>query len=215
MGAVSFSWPYSYYFFLGLYLSHHYDENSDFVEGMVEKSYLKDNSLSLMFLIHHSNNAELIERILIHTICTIDGSQPVRLNNDEIRVFEKSLQQLPSDISTEKSVAEVRREERNRRDEFEDEDSDVLEDSPHDFVNEIYKALKNMEILGQILKNKSRSLERRRVFETIETVTDTALRLAGIFLFDSSELDELAMICREKVGRRVGGHSSEPGRNKG
>lgn len=204
-GHVRFSWPYSYYFFLGLYLSHHYDENSDLIESMVEKSYLKDNSLSLIFLIHHSNNTELLEKILIHTICTIDGRQPVCLNIDEIRVFEDSLQQLPSDIPTEKSVAEVRKEERNINDEFEAVDSEVIEESPHDLVNDIYKALKNMEILGQIVKNKSRSLERKWVFETVETVTDTALRLAGIFLFDSSELDDLAMMCRERLEEEAQG----------
>ena len=204
-GQVCFSWTYSYFFFLGLYLSNHYVENSDLIEGMVDKSYLRDNSLSLMFLIHHSNNPELIEDILLHTMCTIDGRKPVSLNKEEIKVFEKILQQIPSDISTDKSVAEVRREERNRRDELEAENSVDFEESAHDLVNDIYKALKNMEILSQIIKNKSRSIERSRLYETIETVTDTALRLAGVFLLDSSEIDELARFCRKRLDEDTNG----------
>ena len=196
---VGFSWPYSYFFFLGLYLSTHYLDNGDLIDRMIDRSYLKDNSLSLMFLIHHSNNTELIEKILIHTICTLDGRKPIELNRDEIEVFERTLQLIPSDISTVKSVAEVRKEERNKRDEIDTENSQAIEESPHDLVNDIYKALKNMEILSQILKNKSRSIERTMLFETIETVTDTALRMASVFLLDSSEIDELAWICKKRL----------------
>lgn len=196
---VRFSWPYSYFFFLGLYLSNNYHDYGDSIDDMVDKSYLKDNSLSLMFLIHHSNNSELIEGLLLHTMCTIDGRNPVSLNREEIRAFEKTLQKIPSDISTDKSVADVREEERNRRDELEANCPDGFEESPHDSVNDIYKALKNMEILGQIVKNKRYSIERNRLLETIEIVTDTALRLAGLFLLDSSELEELAKFCKERL----------------
>ena len=196
---VRFSWSYSYFFFLGLYLSNHFQENADLIDDIVDKSYLKDNSLSIMFLVHHANNPEFIEGLLLHTMCTIDGRKPVSLNRSEIRAFEKTLQRIPSDISTDKSVAEVRKEERNRRDDLETNTTNGFEESAHDSVNDTYKALKNMEILGQIIKNKRYSIEKNRLFETIETVTDTALRLAGIFLLDDSELEELAKFCKERL----------------
>ena len=172
---------------------------------MVDKSYLKDNSLTLIFLIHHSNNSELIEDLLLHTMCTIDGRTPVKLDNEEIGAFEGILQRLP-DIGTDKSVGETRREERNRRDELEAEELEDVEESPHDLVNDVYKALKNMEILSQIIKNKSRSIERERIYEIIETVTDTALRLASVFLLDSDEIDELAKICKKRLDEEKKGN---------
>ena len=204
-GQVRFSWSYSYYFFLGLYISGHYEENDDLVADMVDKSYLKDNALSLMFLIHHSNSPELIEDILLHTMCIIDGRTPVRLDNEEIGAFEGILQKLPSDIATDQKVDEVRAEERNIRDELDEEEVGDPEESAHDFVNELYKALKNIDILSQIIKNKSGSLERTRIYEIIETITDTALRLASVFLLDSSEIDELARICKKRLDEETGG----------
>ena len=81
----------------------------------------------------------------------------------------------------------------------------LLKNRLHDIVNDIYKALKNMEILSQIIRNKSRSIERSRLYETIETVTDTALRLAGVFLLDSSEIDELARFCRKRLDEDTNG----------
>lgn len=202
---IFFSWRYSYYYFLGLHLSFNYDETRDLIAGMVDKSYLKDNSLTLIFLIHHSNNSELIEDLLLHTMCTIDGRTPVKLDNEEIGAFEGILQRLP-DIGTDKSVGETRREERNRRDELEAEELEDVEESPHDLVNDVYKALKNMEILSQIIKNKSRSIERERIYEIIETVTDTALRLASVFLLDSDEIDELAKICKKRLDEEKKGN---------
>jgi len=198
-GQVRFSWSYSYYFFLGLYLSRQHDENGDLVADMVEKSYLKDNALSLMFLIHHSNSQELIEDVLLHTMCTIDGRTPVSLDKGEIEVFEGILQKLPREIWTGKNVDQVRTEERDLRDEFEEVEMIDPEESAHESVNELYKALKNMEILSQIVKNKSGSLERTRILEIIEAITDTALRLASLFLLDSVEIDELAQICKKRL----------------
>ena len=46
-----------------------------------------------------------------------------------------------------------------------------------DNLNDLYKALKNMEILGQILRNKYGSLPREKIEEVIDFVTDVGLRL--------------------------------------
>ena len=89
---------------------------------------------------------------------------------------------------------------------MEAEELEDVEESPHDLVNDVYKALKNMEILSQIIKNKSRSIERERIYEIIETVTDTALRLASVFLLDSDEIDELAKICKKRLDEEKKGN---------
>ena len=57
-------------------------------------------------------------------------------------------------------------------------------------MNEIYKSLKNMEILGQILRNKYGSLRRNKIEEAIEFVTDAGLRLITI-VTDSNGLQSL------------------------
>ena len=158
---VGFFWSYSYYFFLGRHLAEHYESNKEIIAEMVDKSYVKHNSLALIFIIHHSNHPETIENILLRTKSSIDEEQPVRLDFEEVKVFQELLRKLPDDIRTNRSVTEERRAERNRLDVLEYEGIEDYEESPNAFLNDIYRALKNMEILSQILKNKHGSLERK------------------------------------------------------
>ena len=130
-GTVGFRSLYGYYFFLGRFLSEHYQDNRETIIAMVEKSYVKDNSLSLIFVIHHSNNQEILDEIVFNTLLAFEGRSPVRLDLDEIKVFQNLLRRLPSDITTEESVEDVRKAERDLRDELENGDEDLSEESDH------------------------------------------------------------------------------------
>ena len=201
-GTVSFRSPYGYYFFLGRYLSEHYQDNRKTIIAMVEKSYVKDNSLSLIFVIHHSNNQEILDEIIFNTLLAFEGRQPVRLDLEQVEVFRGLLRRLPSDITTEESVEDVRKAERDFKDELENEEEDLSEESDHHLVNDIFKALKNMEILSQILKNKYGSIGIERLAEIIETVLDAGLRLARVFLMDERGISETADFLKEKFEER-------------
>lgn len=203
-GNVSFCSSYIYYFFLGRYLSEHYKENKETVTSMVEKSYVKDNSLALIFVVHHSSSQEILEEIILHTMDTLEGRQPVRLDLDEVEVFRGLLRKLPSDITTEESVEDARKAERNQRDDLDKRDNNNHEESHHDLVNDIYKALKNMEVLSQILKNKYGSIGIEMLSEMIETVLESGLKLARVFLLDESEINEFADFLRGKHDEKEG-----------
>ena len=195
---VGFCWSYSYYFFLGRHLAEHYENNKEMIAEMVDKSYVKHNSLALIFIIHHSNHPETIENILLRTKSSIDGEQPVRLDLEDVKVFQELLRKLPDDIRTNRSVTEERRAERNKLDVLEYEDIEDYEESPNAFLNDIYRALKNMEILSQILKNKHGSLEKERLSEIVETIVDAALRIARLCLLDESKIDDFARFVEER-----------------
>ena len=195
---VGFCWSYSYYFFLGRYLAEHYLDSEEMIAGIVEKSFVRDNSLALIFVIHHSSNPKTIEDILRRTMCTFDRKQPVKLDIGEVKVFQNLMRQLPDDVSSEKSVSEERRAVRQRRDMLESGEVEFYEESPQDFINDVYRALKNMEILSQILKTKHGSIEKERLSRLIETVIDTALKLARTFLLDEDKIDRFARYVEEK-----------------
>lgn len=201
---VGFSWSYSYYFFLGRYFSEHYHESREMISTMVRDSYLSRNSLALIFIIHHSNHLEIIEDILQHTIKAIDGEEPVRLDLGEVKIFQELMRELPDDIRTTRSIPEERKAERNQRDLWESKETteggDTIdsEDSPHALLNDIYRALKNMEILSQILKNKHGSIEKKRLSEVTETTIDAALRIARVCLLDEARIDGFARFVEER-----------------
>ena len=202
-GHVHFSWIYSYYYFLGLHLSRSlHDESKELISNIVEKSYVRDNSLALIFLIHHSQNLEIIDDLLIHTKRAIDWRNPATFDLNEITAFENVLKELTVDYHTDnKQVPESREAERRQRDALEVDTYDEFDESPHEVVNDIYRALKNMDVLSQIVKNKYGSIEKKRLLEIIETIIDTGLRLASLFLFEESELEEFAKVVSKRLDK--------------
>lgn len=192
--SVGFCWSYSYFFFLGRYLAEHYQENSELIDDMIENSYLNNNSLTTIFIIHHSSNPETISNILQRTESSIRGKQPISLDVDEVRIFDDLLLKLPEDIKTNRSVSEERKAERDRRDSAEDNNTENYEESPHTLLNDIYRVLKNVEILSQILKNKHGSIEIPRLSVIVESVVDAMLRIAQVCLLDESRIDRIVRV---------------------
>lgn len=197
-GGYKFNYPFIYYFLLGNFFARNYEIYKDLIEEIAEKSYLKDNAYILIFTIHHTQDDDLIDTVLIHTACTLDGIPAATLNIEETKLLETALMELPEKIMSKHSVDDERRSERERRDEIEtNSDNDVetnnkyeADESIEEGMNEIYKSLKNMEILGQILRNKYGSLRRNKIEEAIEFVTDAGLRLITI-VTDSNGLQSL------------------------
>jgi len=198
-GKRSFAVPYSYYFFLGRHLAKIYKSNNSYITEMIEKSYLRDNTLSLIFAIHHAQDLEIIDEILLHTLCAIDIVKPSKLDIKETRIFHDLMDSIPSHILSNNSVQEERNQEREDRDRLDaDSNNQDSSESNHILINEIYKSQKNIEILSQILKNKAGSLEIGKIEEIIQTICDAGLRLISLILLNENELQDLTNYIAKK-----------------
>ena len=181
----SFRTPYMYYFFLGRFLSKGNQKNKDIIAKMCEQSHVSSNYLTLLFIIHHTNDNEIIDDILLRTMCALDNIDPAKLDQNETNNFKGLVDALPENILSRRSVEEERKKERERRGinndltESEDRSEGQIDEDP---VNDIYRILKNNEIMGQVLRNKYGSLEKPEIQEAIETVADSGLRLVKLLL---------------------------------
>ena len=198
---------YSYYYFLGMYLAQHRAECTDIIESMCGATYLPSNYLTLLFLIHHTESRQVIDEILLRTLCALDGVEPARLDRAETKRFQQIVGGLPKNVLSGNSVEDERRKERERRDAMESDDSadddedweDASEDASEDARgNAVYSILKNNAIVGQILRNQYGLLERERIREIVEIVADSGLRLVNAVLKDEAEIEELARFVKEK-----------------
>ena len=194
---------YSYYYFLGMFLAKHRTECADIIELMCDATYLPSNYLTLLFLIHHTESREVIDEILLRTLCALEGVEPARLDRAETRRFQQIVSGLPKNVLSDNSVEDERRKERERRDAMEEDDSandeGDWEDTPEDARgNAVYSILKNNAIVGQILRNQYGLLERERIQEIVEIVADSGLRLVNVVLKDEAEIQELARFVKEK-----------------
>ena len=194
--------PYMYYFFLGKFLARNGDKHKDLIERMCDESYITSNCLTLTFTIHHTNDGEIIDDILLRTMCALDNMDPSVLDRKEAKVFDDIVAAIPAEIISRDTVQTEREKEREERDRREDEAADEFEkqddvESVH-AVNDIYRVMKNSEILGQILRNKYGSLERRKVAEIIETIADARLRLVRLILGHQDEMNDLAAFIHRR-----------------
>ena len=197
----SFRTSYMYYFFLGKFLSKKDKDNEDIIKEMCEQSHMASNYLTLLFIIHHTNDNDIIDDILLRTMCTLDRVDPARLNRDETESFKEIVDAIPENILSNHSVEEERKKERELRDinddivETEDGSEEAIDENP---VNDIYRIMKNNEIMGQILRNRYGSLERMKIQEVIETVADSGLRLVKVGLVDEDWITHEAHYLQKK-----------------
>ena len=68
----------------------------------------------------------------------------------------------------------------------------------HEAVNDIYRVLKNNEIMGQVLRNKYGSIRKDKIEEVIEIVADAGLRLVNFILKDEDEIMEMAHFIKAR-----------------
>ena len=191
-----FRTPYMYYFFLGRFLAKYSKEHRTTIDRMLERSYVKANCLTLMFIVHHTSDRGIIEDIVLRTMCTLEGVAPSTLDRDEARMFEEIVTAIPKDVTSTNSVEAERERERRQRDM--DEEDDALEEESVGVVNDVYRILKNNEILGQVLKNKYGSLERKTILDIVEAIADGGLRLVRLLVGSQEEINRAAAVVHKR-----------------
>lgn len=178
---------YMYYFFLGKFLARNMEQHGEIIQRMLDKNHITSNCLTLLFVIHHTSDEQIIEDILLRTMCALDKIEPSTLDREDVRIFEDVVKAIPEQILSSNTVEAERERQRIQRDREEEFNGSHKignnnDDEPIGRVNDVYRILKNNEIFGQILRNKYGSLKRERISEIIETIGDGGLRLIRLFL---------------------------------
>ena len=193
-----FRYPFVYFFFVGHYFAQFADEHKEIVERMADNSYVRENAHILTFIIHHAQDTDLIDTILLHTAFSLGDAGVATLENSEVKYVEQALNTIPRTIISTRSVSEERSRQRQLRDKSdieptEEEDSDV---SLSKKQNEFYRLLKNMEILGQVLRNRHGSMPREKLAEIVVFVTEAGLRAVSMFHHD---IVDMARLCAKTL----------------
>lgn len=204
-GKYQFAISYTYYYFLGKFLAENYDEHTPTVEKMIESSFAKHHSLTLIFTIHHANGNHIIDEIKLHTMCSIDTKHPAKLTSEETQMFSKTLDHVITDDFVERGdIGHERKVERENRNKLEKKESlnsseNITDDyaESNNLVHQVLQCNKNIEILSQILKNKSGSLKIKDIREIVETICEAGLRMASILLTEESEIEQAAKYVHE------------------
>lgn len=189
---------YVYYYFLGSYFAKNRKDENKHIEAITNKNYLKQNNLILLFIIHHTVDHNLIDDVLLYSMCAFDDIPKATLDIDETSVLSELVSTIPSKIISSNSVDKERKNYRSHKDNIEKEQkNDNNYDGSIELINDIYKILKNNELFAQILRNHYGDLKQTRITEIINVIIDSGLRLVKLFL-DKKRIAELIEYIHKK-----------------
>lgn len=197
-----FRFKYMYLFFLGRFLANNKSKYQDLIGKLCEENHLYENQLILLFVIHHTNDHDIIEDILVRSVCTLENVTPAELTATETSRFSSIISTIRPNILREETVESARRNERNLRDVNEERlesDNDVTGLIKSDRSLAIYRIFMSNQILSQILRNKYGVLDKERIEEIIETISDGGLKLINCFLESEGRIQEIVKYFQKKI----------------
>lgn len=185
----SFQYVYIYYYFVARFMAKKMDivtVKNQTLE-LMKNTHKKDNANIIIFITHHTRDKLLLDEITLNAMSIFEQFPEATLSGDEkklIKGLSENLRniQLPDYKHT---VEGERNNNLEKMDEIEpvrDEIEEYEEQSDEPLLIEIRKSAKNIEIIGQILKNHYGSLEKDRLKELFEEGQHVGLRLLRSFI---------------------------------
>ena len=197
--------PYMGHYFLGKYLAGNAPSNREIIDELMDRSHVWENAVTLMFLIHHTNDDDVVDGIVVRSMVALDNVAPATLDKTEAVIFDEVLKAIPESILSGESPRAGRRKERLLRDHQEsvegDSDSPVDESNTEhtqEVVNDVYRIRKNSEILAQVLRNRYGRMARSRIREIVEAIVDGGLRNVGMFVGSQEDIYAYAEYLHKK-----------------
>jgi len=181
----SFAYTYLYYFFVSKYLAEHIEDGEvgKEIEKIINNLHVNENAYIAVFIAHHSKNIKILEEIELNALFLFDKHSPATLTRDEVEFFGEEVNVIikaalppPPPHTTPEKV----REERLK---IEDgaEQSEEVESAENALGRELRRAIKTMEVMGSIIKNRAGSLERTKLNVIFEEAMNVHLRVLCSF----------------------------------
>ncbi|MDD5022337.1 MAG: TIR domain-containing protein [Endomicrobiaceae bacterium] len=187
LNCYHFNYPYLYYYFVAKYISEHIGQNSKHIENIMANLHKDENSYIAIFLLHHAKNSLLLEEIELHLLCLFDKYLPANLSKEELKFFDKQIDNISKSLLPEKINSESeRKKELLNKDEKEIKEEDFKEQCEDDredneFARELRRSIKTVEVIGQIIKNRSGSLEKTKLENLFESGMNVLLKILTSF----------------------------------
>lgn len=183
----SFRYPYLYYFFVAKYLAEHLEDHiiKKEIEKVINNLHVDENAYIGVFLTHHSKNDDILDELLINTLCLFDEYKAATLTKEEVKFFDDQADVIvkavlpPSSTTPEKErIERLKLEDKLENSKKDIEKMDEKEDS---LKKDLRKAIKTVEVIGCIIKNRAGSLEKTKLEEILEEAINVHLRILSSF----------------------------------
>jgi len=188
----SFKYNYLYYFFVAEYLAEHIEDEDikQEINHIMKNLHVNENAYIAVFIAHHSRNTKILNEIKNSALSLFDEFEPATLTKDEVKFFDEQVDNIieaslpPSHITPEK--------ERKKRLKIQDKLEESEKDGDHDLEEikeeesnsleiDLRRAIKTVEVMGCIIKNRAGSLEKTELEYVFKEAMDVHLRVLSSF----------------------------------
>ncbi len=189
-GNYSFCYQYLYYFFVAKYISEHIENNSEIIKEIITNLQTDENAYIAIFISHHSKNEDILDKITLNASALFNKQTHATLKKDEIDFLDKHIDTiinaaLPLGNSTpenerDKILITQDKEDQLERNNNENEINDGDDDDA--LTIELRRAIKTVEVMGRIIKNRAGSLKKERLELIFEEAMNVHLRILNSFI---------------------------------
>ena len=181
-----FSYRYIFYFYAGKYLADHLADRGREVEELCG-IHSERNANVVIFLIHHSRNREVIDQILSQADTIFGGTSAAKLDREETDHILELIQEIPVLVIEHIDVESERKKALEAQDDLDAhmDESQSLEEEVNDSNDEtidIIRSVRMIDVLGQVLRNRSGSLQKPQLADLARSGYGTGLRSLSFWL---------------------------------
>lgn len=193
---LAFTYPYSYYYFLGKYasISQGSEDVRDYVQYCLQHLYARECANTLLFLAHHSGNSMVLESVVTAIDSHFMTKQPASLESDDVAAIASLMSHAPA-LRYQKVSPNEYRETRAAKKDQDSKEHDGLQDKPNesgrDLLQEIVSLSKAIEISGTLLTHQFSNYDRTTKNRAITSMFNGAMRAVKMFYSHFENIEEL------------------------
>jgi predicted MPP superfamily phosphohydrolase len=216
--SIKFSYPYIFYYFIARYIRDNSGHKNikDLINLFIEQVHREDYANILIFIAYLSRDKRIIYGLIRSAKKIFSDIEPCDLDS-HIEFVNKLQEKLPEIVLPEGEAEDHKKDILRKKDEAEENDNkkgdDSLKESGQKKINEVLslnRAFKTLQIMGQILKNFSGSLEGRIKADITKECFNLGLRsLNVLFSFFENDLAGVLEKLAEIIGKKSGSISPE------
>lgn len=182
LGMYSFSYKYLYFFFAGKFFAEEADEEfKNEIDEITNHLYLDDYAYIAVFIAHHTKKGLLPQKLKEVSKNLFSKFTPAKLDKQTISFFDKRASEiLPATFNEDNSCEEQRKEALSQKDIT--EENPIESDDNNPLEEDLRKAYKTVEVIGQIIRNRTGSIKTSEIEELYHLGMDVLLRVLDSFL---------------------------------
>jgi len=216
LNQFNFCYSYIYYFYVAKYLSEHIETKKNKINNILSNLQKDENAYISIFIAHHTKSNYLLDELLLNAEILFEKFAPATLSTVELSFFDKHESKIIQAIlpSYKHNAVDERKKiliEKSVREEFRNgENSNTSNNNDNiiasDLITNLRLSIKTVEVMGLIIKNRSGSLDLKRLEYIFEQGLNVHLRILTCFIEliknEKSE-QEFVELLKERINQII------------